>query len=128
VVYENGKLIQVPPFARPRKIELPEPYGEGIQYIIPHAETKTLVKALRSKGVQLIEVRGTWPEKNMNLIKSLYEYGILRNDKVEINGGEVGVKATYRIAEFDQFDFIISDIDAPEEWEDAILKKKWVIG
>ncbi|MGD6958782.1 DeoR/GlpR family DNA-binding transcription regulator [Rossellomorea aquimaris] len=41
---------------------------------------------------------------------------------------KIGVKATYRIAEFDQFDFIISDVDAPEEWEDAILKKKWVIG
>jgi lysine 6-dehydrogenase len=91
VIYENGEFIQVPPFARPRKIELPEPYGEGVQYIIPHAETKTLAKALESKGVQLIEVRGTWPEKNMNLIKALYGYGFLRNDKLVINGEEIGV-------------------------------------
>lgn len=91
VVYEDGEFIQVPPFARPRKIELPEPYGAGVQYIIPHAETKTLAKALQSKGVQLIEVRGTWPEKNMNLIKALYDFGILRNDLIKINGLEIGI-------------------------------------
>lgn len=91
VVYENGEFIQVPPFARPREIELPQPYGKGIQYIIPHAETKTLAKALYDKGVNLIEVRGTWPQKNMRLVRALYEYGILRNDPIEINGSEVGV-------------------------------------
>ncbi len=65
VVYENGEFKQVPPFARPREIELPAPYGKTVQYIIPHAETKTLAQALSPKGVKLIEVRGTWPQKNM---------------------------------------------------------------
>jgi saccharopine dehydrogenase-like NADP-dependent oxidoreductase len=91
VVYENGQFVQVPPFARPREIELPEPYGKGTQYIIPHAETKTLAKALKHKDVKLIEVRGTWPEQNMKLVRALYEYGILRNDKININGIDIGI-------------------------------------
>lgn len=75
VVYEDGKFIQVPPFARSKDIELPEPYGTHPQYIIPHAETKTAAKYLAKKGVKLIEVRGTWPPKNMELVKVLYENG-----------------------------------------------------
>ncbi|GLX69463.1 saccharopine dehydrogenase family protein [Paenibacillus glycanilyticus] len=91
VVYENGEFIQVPPFARPRDIALPEPYGTAVQYIIPHAETKTLAKALASKNVKLIEVRGTWPQTNMALVKSLYDYGFFRNDPITVNGAEVGI-------------------------------------
>jgi lysine 6-dehydrogenase len=91
VVYEDGKFIQVPPFARPRDIELPEPYGTHPQYIIPHSETKTVAKYLADKGVRLIEVRGTWPPKNMQLIKALYEWGFMRNDKVKVGDVEVGI-------------------------------------
>lgn len=91
LVYEDGKLVQVPPFARPRDIELPQPFGSHPQYIIPHAETLTLSKSLADKGVRLIEVRGTWPPKNMRLIRELYDWGFLRNDKVKVAHGEVGV-------------------------------------
>ncbi|MGM0923839.1 MAG: saccharopine dehydrogenase family protein [Bacillota bacterium] len=91
VVFENGGFIQVPPFARPMEIDLPQPYGKGVQYIIPHSETKTLAQALKHKGVQLIEVRGTWPQQNMQLVRALYDYGILRNDKFVMNGTEIGI-------------------------------------
>ncbi|WP_203362595.1 saccharopine dehydrogenase C-terminal domain-containing protein [Bacillus sp. REN10] len=91
VVFENGEMKQVPPFARPRTIQLPEPYGETVQYIIPHAETVTLSKALKDKGVQLIETRGTWPQKNMRLVKALYEYGILQNTPIHVNEKEIGI-------------------------------------
>ncbi|MGE5704168.1 MAG: saccharopine dehydrogenase family protein [Clostridia bacterium] len=91
VVYENGEFIQVPPFARPRDIQLPEPYGLTTQYIIPHAETKTLAKALAHKGVKLIEVRGTWPAKNMQLVRAMYDWGLLRNDKITVNNTEIGI-------------------------------------
>ncbi|KEK23599.1 saccharopine dehydrogenase family protein [Bacillus gaemokensis] len=90
-VFEDGEFKQVPPFARPREIELPAPYGKAVQYIIPHSETITLAKALKDKGVQLIETRGTWPQQNMELVRSLYNYGILRNDKIEVNGAKVGI-------------------------------------
>lgn len=89
VVFEDGEFKQVPPFARPRKIELPMPYGETIQYIIPHSETVTLSQALKEKGVRKIEVRGTWPKQNMNLVRGLYDYGILRNPVMEVNGNQV---------------------------------------
>ncbi|ASJ55296.1 saccharopine dehydrogenase [Brevibacillus formosus] len=91
VIYENGAFIQVPPFARPREIKLPEPYGKTIQYIIPHAETKTLAQALSPKGVKLIEVRGTWPKQNMELVKALYDYGFLRNDPITVGETKVGI-------------------------------------
>ncbi|WP_019122970.1 saccharopine dehydrogenase family protein [Brevibacillus massiliensis] len=91
VVYENGRFVQVPPFARPREIQLPEPYGKTVQYIIPHAETVTLAKALAGKGVKLIETRGTWPPANMQLVKALYDYGFMRNDKIRVGGQEVGI-------------------------------------
>jgi saccharopine dehydrogenase-like NADP-dependent oxidoreductase len=91
VVYEDGRFVQVPPFARPREIELPPPYGSATQYIIPHAETRTLARNLAHKGVRLIEVRGAWPRKNMELIRALYDWGFLRNDKVRVNGSEFGI-------------------------------------
>jgi saccharopine dehydrogenase-like NADP-dependent oxidoreductase len=91
VVFEDGEFKQVPPFARPRDIALPEPYGTAPQYIIPHAETKTLAKNLAGKGVRLIEVRGTWPQPNMQLIRALYEWGFMRNDKIRLNGVEFGI-------------------------------------
>lgn len=91
VVYEYGKLIQVPPFARPLEIELPEPYGTHTQWIIPHAETKTLPRSLPDKGIQLIEVRGTWPPRNMQLIRALYDWGMLSNPPAEVKGVEFGL-------------------------------------
>jgi saccharopine dehydrogenase-like NADP-dependent oxidoreductase len=91
VVYEGGQFVQVPPFARPREIELPSPYGRTTQYIIPHAETRTLARALKDKGVQLIEVRGTWPARNMQLVRTLYDWGFLRNDRVQIGSTETGI-------------------------------------
>lgn len=90
-VFEDGKFIQVPPFARPRDIALPEPYGTNPQYIIPHSETVTLAEALKDKGIRLVETRGTWPQPNMQLVRALYNWGILRNDPITINGTEVGV-------------------------------------
>jgi saccharopine dehydrogenase-like NADP-dependent oxidoreductase len=91
VVYENGRLVRVPPFARPREIELPHPYGTHTQYIIPHSETHTLADFLKDKGVRLIEVRGTWPPANMQLLRSLYDWGFMRNDPVCVDGVTVGV-------------------------------------
>ena len=91
VVFEDEKFIQVPPFARPREIDLPQPYGKTTQYIIPHSETVTLAQALKDKGVRLIEVRGTWPKQNMTLVRGLYDYGILKNPVVKVGDTEKGL-------------------------------------
>ena len=90
-VYEDGAFIHVPPFARPREVKLPEPYGHTVQYIIPHSETYTLAKALAHKGVRLIEVRGTWPAQNMDLIRGLYGCGVLSNPSVKVGDTETGL-------------------------------------
>jgi len=91
VVFEDGRFLQVPPFARPREIRLPEPYGLTTQYIIPHAETRTLARALEGRGVRLIEVRGTWPAANMQLVRVLHDWGFMRNDRITIGDTEAGV-------------------------------------
>ena len=44
IVYEDGKFVQVRPFARPREIALPEPYGSSTEYIIPDFPNKSLQK------------------------------------------------------------------------------------
>ncbi len=86
VVFGDGRFVQVPPFAREREIAIPEPYGVHPQWIIPHSEIRTVHAYLKNKAVRLIEVRGTWPPKNMQLIRTLYDWGFLRNDKVRLNG------------------------------------------
>jgi saccharopine dehydrogenase-like NADP-dependent oxidoreductase len=91
VVFEDGEFIQVPPFARPLEVKLPNPYGTHVQYIIPHAETRTLAAFLADKGVRLIEVRGTWPPSNMELLRALYDWGFMRNDRVRLGEMEFGV-------------------------------------
>ena len=91
VVFEDGVLTQVSPFSRPLDITLPEPYGTHTQYIIPHPEPVTLSQTLASKGIRLVEARGTWPPKNMRLIHAMYEWGILRNDQVQVGDQKVGV-------------------------------------
>jgi saccharopine dehydrogenase-like NADP-dependent oxidoreductase len=91
VVFEDGQFIQVPPFARERLIDLPEPFGSHPQWIIPHAETRTAHAYLKDKGVRLIEVRGTWPPQNMQLVRALHDWGFLRNDPVRIGSETVGI-------------------------------------
>lgn len=100
-VFEDGEFKQVPPFGRPKMIDLPEPFGPSEEYIIPHPETITLPKSVKDKGVRLIEVRGTWPQKNMALLRALYEWGLLRNDTVkvkDIHGNPVEVGTLDAIA------------------------------
>lgn len=91
VVWEGGRLVQVPPFARPLDVELPAPFGTRTQYIIPHSETVTLADYLSEKDPDLIEVRGTWPSANMRLLRVLHEWGFLRNDRVVVGGTDVGI-------------------------------------
>ena len=93
VVYEDGELKQVPPFARERLIPTPAPYGTNPQYIIPHSEVHTATKYLKGIGKtpRLVEVRGTWPQKNMRLIRALYEWGIMKNEKFIYDGKEMRI-------------------------------------
>ena len=91
IVFEDGEFKQVEPFARPLEVTLPEPFGTHTQYIIPHAETQTIPESFREKGVRLVEVRGTWPPANMQLLRALYDWGFLENKIVNVAGVEVGV-------------------------------------
>jgi saccharopine dehydrogenase-like NADP-dependent oxidoreductase len=39
----------------------------------------------------LVEVRGTWPPANMQLLRALYDWGFLENKTVKVAGADVGV-------------------------------------
>jgi lysine 6-dehydrogenase len=91
VVFEDGEFKQVPPFSRERVIDLPDPYGSHPQWIIPHSETRTVYEYLKDKGIRLVETRGTWPPKNMLLVRALYEWGVLNNDSIDVGGTEIGI-------------------------------------
>ena len=91
LVYEDGKFLQVPPFARPKMIDLPAPYGSHLQYIIPHPETETLAQSMADRGIRRVEVRGTWPPPNMQLLRVLYDWGFLRNDQIKIKETQIGI-------------------------------------
>lgn len=91
VVFEDGELKQVPPFARPLDVPLPEPFGTHPEYIIPHSETVTLSDYFKDRGIRLVEVRGTWPPKNMQLVRTLYDWGFLRNERVRLGEAEFGI-------------------------------------
>ncbi|MFH1984417.1 MAG: saccharopine dehydrogenase C-terminal domain-containing protein [Pseudomonadota bacterium] len=91
VVFEDDAFVQVPPFSRERVITLPGPYGTHPQWIIPHAETRTAHAYLKDKGVRLIEVRGTWPPQNMQLVRALYDWGFMRNDPIRVGGETIGI-------------------------------------
>ena len=91
LVYEDGQFVQVPPFARPKMIDLPAPYGSHLQYIIPHPETETLAQSMADRGIRRVEVRGTWPPPNMQLLRVLYDWGFLRNDQIKIKETQIGI-------------------------------------
>lgn len=91
VVFEEDEFKQVPPFSRERMIDLPEPYGSHPQWVIPHSETRTVYEYLKNKGIRLIETRGTWPPKNMLLVRALYEWGILNNNLIDVEGTKIGI-------------------------------------
>jgi saccharopine dehydrogenase-like NADP-dependent oxidoreductase len=91
VIFEDGEFKQVPPFSRERVIDLPEPYGSHPQWIIPHSETRTVYEYLKDKGIRLIETRGTWPPKNMLLVRALYEWGVLNNDPINVGEAQIGI-------------------------------------
>jgi len=59
--------------------------------IIPHSATATLAEYLKGKGVRLIEVRGSWPERNMQLVRALYDLGFMRNETVSVKGAEFDI-------------------------------------
>jgi saccharopine dehydrogenase-like NADP-dependent oxidoreductase len=90
-IFENGKFVKMPPFARERMIKLPEPFGENPQWLIPHNETRSASAYLKNKGIKLVECRGTWPPKNMRLMKALVEWGFTRNDNFSYKGTEMGI-------------------------------------
>ena len=91
VVFEDGEFQAGSPFCKRKNDQASGALRRKSTVDYSHSETVTGQKYLKDKGVKLIEVRGTWPPKNMRLVKALYEWGFMRNDKFTYKGVEMGI-------------------------------------
>lgn len=85
--YENGELIANPPFSGARTVHFPDPIGTQTTYYVPHGESQTLSKNI--PGVQNVYIRGCFPPRAMNLVRSLYDYGIYQSAPLGFAGSDV---------------------------------------
>lgn len=82
--YENGEFHPVPPFTGAERIRFNDPIGEQTVYYVPHPETRTIPMYFRS--VRKVEVKGTWPEETMNLLKFALDFGVYDDRPIKIYG------------------------------------------
>lgn len=116
--YDEGKLIQVPPFSGAKEIEFRPPIGKQITYYVPHSEIHTLSRFI--KGVHRVDVRGTWRPEIMAALQSFYRFRLLHNDPIQVQGVSVGSR------DFLKAHFLQSKRSEDGEW--AFLLNVEVVG
>lgn len=85
--FENCKLNAYPPFSGARVVHFPEPIGDQTTFYVPHGESQTLSKNI--KGVKNVFIRGTFPLKAMQMVRSLYDYGFFTAKPILVGNREV---------------------------------------
>lgn len=85
--YDDVNLVPNPPFSGARTVHFPEPIGTQTTYYVPHGESQTLSKNV--KGVKKVYIRGCFPPRAMNLVKTLYKYGFYTAKKSLYMGGQI---------------------------------------
>lgn len=73
--FEEGRLVEVPPFAGAQEIEFLSPVGRVTTYLVPHSETHTLPRFL--PGLRRVSVRGTWRPETMEALRTFHAFGLL---------------------------------------------------
>lgn len=84
--YEDGRLVEAPPFAGECEIEFAPPIGRVKTYYVPHSETHALPRSF--PGVKRVDVRGTWRPETMVLLKQWGEQGLLSTTPIPVDGGQ----------------------------------------
>ncbi|MCS6913993.1 MAG: saccharopine dehydrogenase NADP-binding domain-containing protein [Myxococcales bacterium] len=92
--YEEGRFVEVPPFAGEREVEFAPPVGRQRVYIVPHSETHTLPRFL--PGVRRVDVRGTWRPEIMAALRLYAEVGLLSADPVAVGDVRIAPKELLR--------------------------------
>jgi lysine 6-dehydrogenase len=85
--YDNGNLVPNPPFSGARTVNFPEPIGTQTTYYVPHGESQTLSKNVA--GVKKVYIRGCFPPRAMELVKTLYNYGIYTANEIAYEGKQI---------------------------------------
>lgn len=85
--YEDGKLIDNPPFSGARIVNFPKPIGEQTTYFVPHGESVTLSKNV--KGVKRVYIRGCFPPEAMRLVHVCHDFGIFTAEAMEFEGKKI---------------------------------------
>lgn len=117
--YEDGKMVEVPPFYGEKEVEFNPPVGRTKCWIVPHSEVHAFSKSI--PGVKRVDVRGTWRPETMELLKHYNEIGLLGIEPVSVNGVQVKPKQLLRQLHLDN-----DDPSDPKEY--AFLVNVEVVG
>lgn len=85
--YADGKLVPNPPFSGARTVHFPAPIGTQTTYYVPHGESQTLSKNI--PGVKKVFIRGCFPPRAMNLVRTMFQYGLYTAEPMEFEGRSV---------------------------------------
>jgi len=109
IVWEEGRLRALPPFALMKEFTFPEPIGRVVTYVLAHTEPITLPysELVKEKKVRKIIARGAWHHSWINLIKALIEAKVFEAEPITINGKKVR-----------PIDIIIDSIPVEKEFRD----------
>lgn len=89
-VYEDGDLVNVPPFTRKRVVTFLAPVGPQRVCVVPHEEVFALPRVL--KEVEEVTVMGTWRPAQMKLLRTLNDLGLMSGEPYEFRGTKVSAR------------------------------------
>jgi saccharopine dehydrogenase-like NADP-dependent oxidoreductase len=91
IVWEDGRIRFLPPFALMKEFTFPEPIGRVVTYVLAHTEPLTLPHSelVKEKKVRRIIARGAWHPSWINLIKALIEAKVFEAEPITINGRKI---------------------------------------
>jgi lysine 6-dehydrogenase len=119
--WQEGEFIEVPAFSGAKQVRFAEPVGEIETYYVPHSETHTIHRFI-SKGVRLVDVRGTWRPEIMRALRVFADLELTGRLATDINGQQISTKQFLRAHILEH----ASDFGGDGEW--AFLLNVEVLG
>jgi len=93
--WQEGEFIETPAFSGAKRVRFAEPVGEIETFYVPHSETHTIHRFL-GKGVQLVDVRGTWRPEIMRALRTFADLGLTGEATVELDGQTIPTRKLLR--------------------------------
>lgn len=93
--WEAGAFVEVPAFSGAKSIRFAAPVGEIETFYVPHSETHTLPRLL-GKGVQRVDVRGTWRTEIMQALRMFAELKLTGDQSIDFEDRQLASKLFLR--------------------------------